>query len=235
MKAIILAGGFGTRLRSVVSEVPKPMAPLGGRPYLSYLIEYLKYQGITEIILSVHYLREQITGYFHDQYMGITIKYAVEDKPLGTGGAIVNSLKLIDEQNDNIFVLNGDTFVKADYRNLSKTHQKGNSKLTIALRRVADCSRYGEVIVTNNSVTSFNHTGSAKAGLINAGLYVIDRDLFDNFSVPEIFSFEKDFMFPNISELKPNAFITDDYFIDIGIPDDYRRAETEIPQLISAL
>src|SRR5579872_7369319 len=115
MQAIILAGGFGTRLQSVVKNCPKPMAPVHGKPFLAYLIEYLKLQGITRVVLSVHYLREQIEDFFKDNYQGIEICYAVEEQPWGTGGAIVHALKKI-ELTQPVFVLNGDTFLKLDYR-----------------------------------------------------------------------------------------------------------------------
>jgi D-glycero-alpha-D-manno-heptose 1-phosphate guanylyltransferase len=222
MQAIILAGGFGTRLRSVLTDVPKPMAPIHNRPFLAYLIDYLISQGVTQIVLSVHYLAEQIESYFQASYRDVSIRYAMEDEPLGTGGAIINSLPLIDSS-EPVFVLNGDTFLKLNYQKMFALHTLG-ADLTMSLRRVTDCSRYGEVTTVNNIVTAFQEQGSARDGLINAGVYLLNPAIFKNHSLPRQFSFEKDFLFSNIQLLQPRAFIVDDYFIDIGVPADYARA-----------
>jgi D-glycero-alpha-D-manno-heptose 1-phosphate guanylyltransferase len=222
MQAIILAGGFGTRLRSVLADVPKPMAPLHDKPFLAYLIDYLILQGVTDCVLSVHYLREQICDYFKDSYRGISIRYALEDEPLGTGGAIVNSLHSVD-QAQPVFVLNGDTFLRMDYRKMFAGHLV-DTLITMALRSLTDCSRYGVVLTENNIVTAFQEKGSAAPGLINAGVYLINPQIFAGFSLPQSFSFERDFLFPQTEQLQPCAYVVDDYFIDIGIPEDYARA-----------
>ncbi len=222
MQAIILAGGFGTRLRSVLTDVPKPMAPIHDKPFLAYLIDYLSSQGVTDIVLSVHYLAEQIVSYFKNSYGNVRISYAHEDEPLGTGGAIIHSLAAIDGSRP-VFVLNGDTFLKLNYQEMYALHTQG-AQLTMSLRRVADCSRYGEVTTVNNIVTAFQEQGSARAGLINAGVYLFDSDIFQAYTLPQHFSFEKDFLFPGITALQPRAFVVDDYFIDIGVPADYARA-----------
>jgi D-glycero-alpha-D-manno-heptose 1-phosphate guanylyltransferase len=232
MQAIILAGGFGTRLQSVVKDLPKPMAPIQGKPFLAYLIEYLKSQGITQVVLSVHYLREQIQDYFKAYYQGIDIAYAVEEQPLGTGGAIINALKEI-HSSEPVFVLNGDTFLKLDYRAMYAQHQQLSPPITMALRKIANCNRYGVVLTEGNLVTAFNEQGGPHPGLINAGVYLIKPALFQEFPIDaQAFSFEKDFLFPHIAQLKPQAFIVEDYFIDIGIPEDYARANVEFPALI---
>jgi D-glycero-alpha-D-manno-heptose 1-phosphate guanylyltransferase len=223
MQAIILAGGFGKRLRTVLSDVPKPMAPIHGKPFLAFLLDYIIGQGITEVVLSIHYLREQIEDYFKKNYNGATIRYAVEDEPLGTGGAILKSLPLIDADRP-VFVLNGDTFLKMNFENMYLAHAAANSRLTMALRKLADCSRYGVVLTEGDSVVDFSDAGCHEAGLINAGVYLLNAHLFNAFSLPEKFSFEKDFLFPNINRIAPRAFVVDDYFIDIGIPEDYARA-----------
>ena len=221
MQAIILAGGFGTRLQSVVKNCPKPMAPIHGKPFLAYLIEYLKLQGITRVVLSVHYLREQIEEFFKESYQGIEIRYAVEEQPLGTGGAIVHALKEIDSTKP-VFILNGDTFLKLDYRAMYAEHQKSLPVLTMALRKIADCSRYGVVMTAGKEITAFGEQGGAYPGLINAGVYLMDPMLFQKFPIGEqVFSFERDFLSSQINQLKSQAFIADDYFIDIGVPEDY--------------
>jgi len=223
MQAIILAGGLGTRLRSVLTDVPKPMAPIHGKPFLAYLIGYLKSQGITEIILSVHYLREQIQDYFKSSYQGVSIRYAIEEEPLGTGGAILHALKLVDPSQP-VFVLNGDTFVKLNYQAM---YQEKNNLMAMALRNVPDCSRYGVVRVENQKVVAFEEQGGHYPGAINAGVYLLSSTLFQSYSLPKSFSFERDFLFPNIATLQPQAFMVEDYFIDIGIPEDYARALKE--------
>lgn len=225
MQAIILAGGFGTRLRSVLADVPKPMAPIHGKPFLAYLIDYLKSQGITEVVLSVHYLREQIENFFKSEYNGIAIRYAVEEKPLGTGGAIQHALKSI-KSSEPVFVLNGDTFLKLNYQNMFALCER-NDHIVMALRKIADCSRYGVVLTEQDKVIDFKEQGSAHAGLINAGVYLISPEIFQAFSLPDVFSFERDFLFKNIAALQPKAFVVEDYFIDIGVPEDYARAQVD--------
>jgi D-glycero-alpha-D-manno-heptose 1-phosphate guanylyltransferase len=223
MQAIILAGGFGTRLRSVLADVPKPMAPLHGKPFLAYLLDYLQSQGVRHVVLSVHYLREQIEAYFKHAYGDITIQYAVEDKPLGTGGAIINSLPLIDPSRP-FFVLNGDTFLKMDYRTMLVLHHQQGGMISMALRRLSDCSRYGVVMTEQDQVTSFIEQGGGYPGLINAGVYLFNANLLRSRQFPEKFSFERDFLFPEVAIIKPQAYVVDDYFIDIGVPEDYERA-----------
>lgn len=223
MRAIILVGGFGTRLRSILPDVPKPMAPVHDKPFLAHLLQYLKKEGIKSVIFSVHYLREKIQAYFQDHYEGIEIFYAEEDEPLGTGGAIVNSLNMFETE-EPIFVLNGDTFVKLDYQAMYEQHQNQKSSLTMALRFIEDCERYGKVITDEGVIAEFREKGERGPGLINAGVYLLNPQLFQSFAMPKQFSFEKDFLFPHLSELKPQSFTTNDYFIDIGIPEDYHRA-----------
>jgi D-glycero-alpha-D-manno-heptose 1-phosphate guanylyltransferase len=226
MQAIILAGGFGTRLRSVLADIPKPMAPIHGKPFLAYLIDYLKTQGVTDVVLSVHYLHEQVTAYFKSAYAGVAIRYAIEEQPLGTGGAIVKSLAQIDETQP-VFVLNGDTFLKMNYRAMLFEHEQYRPLLTMALRKIVDCSRYGSVKTENAIVTAFQEQGDANPGLINAGVYLLNASLLAHKKPLEPFSFERDFLFPHVTALQPRAFIVDDYFIDIGIPLDYEQAQQD--------
>lgn len=234
MKAIILAGGLGTRLRSVVSDVPKPMAPISGKPFLAYQIDYLMSFGLDELVLSICYLPEKVKEYFGDNYRGVKIKYALEDRPLGTGGAIVNSLNTL-QSDEPVLVMNGDSLVMFDYGAMYKNHLKGVSPLTIALRHIDDCYRYGKVDTEGDVITAFNHKGEAGPGYINAGVYVINPSLFDGYNMPEEFSFEGDFCTPYIPEIHPPFVKADSYFIDIGIPEDYARAQDELPQKLSGI
>jgi D,D-heptose 1,7-bisphosphate phosphatase len=232
MQAIILAGGFGTRLQSVVKDVPKPLADISGKPFLAYLLQNLQNQGIKKIVLSVGYLQEKIIQYFGDSYLGMDVSYAKEDKPLGTGGAIANSLQFIDKSKPCL-VMNGDTFLQVDYQKLLRSHK---NNLTMVLRQMDDCSRYGKVVFDQNLfITAFEEKSAIKtAGFINGGVYVLDPKLFENFLLPKNFSFENDFLAKNLDEIKPQAFTVNDYFIDIGIPDDYKKAQNELPQLIKS-
>ncbi|ECQ7029247.1 D-glycero-D-manno-heptose 1-phosphate guanosyltransferase [Campylobacter coli] len=215
MQAIVLAGGLGTRLKSVVQDLPKPMAPINGKPFLAFVLEYLKKQGITEIILSVSYKYELIQEYFKDEFEGMKIRYNVEKELLGTGGAIKDALKLIQNQ---VYVLNGDTIFDIDLKKLFLN----NSKICIALKQMQNFDRYGTVNVDDQGiVTSFEEKVFKKQGLINGGIYLLKKDIFDNFDLEKKFSFEK-FLQENFELLKIQTQIFNDYFIDIGVPQDYK-------------
>lgn len=230
MQAIILAGGFGTRLQAVVKDVPKPLADISTKPFLAYLLQNLQNHGIRKVVISVGYLSEKIIEYFGDSYLGMKIDYAREDEPLGTGGAILNSLKFID-QNQPVLVMNGDSFLEVDYQKLFSAKPKN---LTMVLRKMDDCSRYGRVMFDENLVIKNFEEKSVekKSGYINGGIYFLDPKIFEKFTLSEKFSFETEFLAKHLSDLAPKAFTTDGYFIDIGIPDDYARAQKELPKLI---
>ncbi|EAK8782827.1 nucleotidyltransferase family protein [Campylobacter coli] len=215
MQAIVLAGGLGTRLKSVVQDLPKPMAPINGKPFLAFVLEYLKKQGIAEVILSVSYKYELIQEYFKDEFEGMKIRYNVEKELLGTGGAIKDALKLIQNQ---VYVLNGDTIFDIDLKKLFLN----NSKICIALKQMQNFDRYGTVNVDDQGiVTSFEEKVFKKQGLINGGIYLLKKDIFDNFDLEKKFSFEK-FLQENFELLKIQTQIFNDYFIDIGVPQDYK-------------
>lgn len=232
MQAIILAGGFGTRLSKVLSGIPKPMAPIDKKPFLAFLLDYLKTQGITHVRLSLHHLHHKIQDYFQSNYNDIAIDYSIESEPLGTGGAIVNALSTM-KTNGPVFVLNGDTLFKLNYRDFYQQHQNNQSSLTMALRVVEDCHRYGSVTLCSNEIVAFTEKGHHGPSLINAGVYLMDPDLFSSFQLPAHFSFEKDFVFRYLNKLRPQAFISNDYFIDIGVVDDYVRANAEMSVVIA--
>lgn len=227
MKAIILAGGFGTRLRFVVSDVPKPLASIAGRPFLAWLIDSLAAQGVTHVTLSVHHQWEKIRDYFTANPFPVPIEYAVEPTALGTGGAMKFALGTSTEPT---LVLNGDSYVKADIRALYKQHLENNAALSMVLRKVPDSGRYGTVETQGDIITAFGEGKAGESGLINAGVYVLNPALFQE-NLPEAFSFERDYLPPRLGTLKPRAFIAEDYFIDIGIPEDYARAQVELPAL----
>ncbi|EGK8165987.1 NTP transferase domain-containing protein, partial [Campylobacter coli] len=214
MQAIVLAGGLGTRLRSVVQDFPKPMAPINGKPFLAFALEYLKKQGITEIILSISYKYELIQEYFKDEFHGMKIHYNIEKELLGTGGAIKDALKFVKNE---VYVLNGDTLFDIDLKKLALD----NSKICIALKQMQNFDRYGTVNVEDQGiVTSFEEKVFKKQGLINGGIYLLKKNIFDEFNLEEKFSFEE-FLQENYKTLKIQTQIFDDYFIDIGVPEDY--------------
>ena len=227
-EAIILAGGFGTRLQGVVKDMPKPMAPVNGRPFLTYILDYLIDYEYQRAVLSVGYLHEKIVDYFGKKYKTLEIDYAVEEKPLGTGGGITNALSKCTA--DNVLVLNGDTLFKADFVAFEQFHASHESLLSIVLRQVSDTSRYGSVSVDKNGrVVQFTEKANAAgAGLINGGIYLINKQLFQKLTFSSKFSFEKDLMEKYYTQESFYGMPSDGYFIDIGIPEDYTKAQQEL-------
>lgn len=218
-----MAGGFGTRLQSLFKDIPKPMAPIGEEPFLYYLLEYLTRQYKFEnIILSTGYLHQIIEDYFQQSFNGIPIIYAKEEGPLGTGGAILNSLKFAKSR--TVLIVNGDTYLELNVNNFIDFHQKNNSNLTIALKEMLDFDRYGTVKMKENKIIKFEEKKYCPKGLINAGIYLIDKVFLEQVNLPVKFSFEKDFLEKIIDKQDVYGFISDGYFIDIGIPEDYNKA-----------
>lgn len=227
MKAIVLAGGLGTRLASVSGNIPKPMAPIGSRPFLEYLLDYLVEQGAEQAILAVSYKWEVIRHHFGDSYREMSLGYSVEDKPLGTGGAIRQALGLLTE--DEAVVLNGDTLFRVDLEGMVKSHRNSGTQLSIALKQVPDSGRFGRVEVSaKGAIADFLEKSTGGPGWINGGIYLLHRKLFADFPMPSRFSFEQDLVEPNIDRIQPRAFQSDAYFIDMGVPEDYQRAQREI-------
>lgn len=230
-EAIVLAGGFGTRLRSVVNDVPKPMAPVAGRPFLTYVLERLGKHGYTHVVLATGYLHEKVEAYFGKEYQGIAIDYARELSPLGTGGAIVNGLQFC--HTDAVTVVNGDTLFDIDHDELCRFAEEHDTSLAIVLRQVLDAGRYGTVEVDGQGrIMKFcEKDPSVGSGLINGGIYRLRRSLFKGYAVGQPFSFEKELMQRRYREERYYAYASEAYFIDIGIPEDYSLAQTELPQL----
>ncbi len=230
--AIVLAGGFGTRLQSVVKDLPKPMADIAGKPFLEYLLRYLQSQGLKKIILSVGYKWESIFHYFGNRFDQLELHYVVEDEPLGTGGAILKAIQSSDQE--EFFIFNGDTFFFIELAEFYEQHQKSGAVLSIALKPMKNFDRYGVVKTDSvNRILSFNEKRYYEEGNINAGVYLLNRNLFNHLSFPKKFSFEKDLMEKHCAEMDFRAFAFADYFIDIGIPEDYARARQELPSLLA--
>lgn len=227
MEAIVLAGGFGTRLQKVVSDVPKSMALVNHRPFLEYLFDYLISQGVTSTVLSVGYKHEVISSHFNDQYKSMSIQYAVETEPLGTGGGIRLALWKIKGQ--RALVMNGDSIFRLDYQALMESHLKKKADATLALRKLSDTSRYGRVSLNRTKrITGFEEKGvAAGPGYINGGVYIIEKFFLMEPEFRGRFSMEKDCFERYYPESKLFGFPADGYFLDIGIPEDYLKAQHE--------
>lgn len=227
-EAIILAGGFGTRLQSVVFDLPKPMAPVNDKPFLDYQLLYLKHFGIKKVVLSVGHLHPMITLHYGSTFEGMELDYAIENGPLGTGGGIRMAMEKCVSK--TVLVLNGDSFFDINLNTLYKQHNTFMADCSLALRKVEDTSRYGTIKQGNNSaIISFKEkNGEAKPGLINAGIYILDKEIYLQKTKPgKKFSIEKDFFEKKIKELNIFGFPYEDYFIDIGIPEDYEKAQND--------
>ena len=274
MEAVVLAGGLGTRLRSVIQDIPKCMAPIGcpvtpdgtpvspygapvtpdliggllPQPFLAYIFDWLASYKITRVILSVGYLKESIMEWVSSQDFPFEVDYAVEETPLGTGGGIRLALSKCRER--KVVVVNGDTFFPVDLDAIPF-----DAPITVALKPMTDFDRYGAVSVAPDSlpvtpdgtpvtpdsapvtpdliggltrVVAFHEKAHVDHGLINGGVYAING--LDLSAFPEKFSFEKDVLEPLAATGQVGGWVSDTYFIDIGIPDDYARAQTELPQ-----
>ena len=229
-EAVILAGGFGTRLMSIVSEVPKPMALIKDLPFLSYLLDQLYKYEFEKVILAVGYKYEVIESYFGTSYKNIELVYSVEKEPLGTGGAIFNTVRLIGS--DYFFVLNGDTFFEVDFTRMEEKFLQSNSGLMVALKPMVNFDRYGTVTTDGERITSFNEKRFCEKGLINGGIYMIMKDWLNERVIDKVFSFEKDILEKLAGKENITYYISDGYFIDIGVPEDYERAVEELPSMM---
>jgi D-glycero-alpha-D-manno-heptose 1-phosphate guanylyltransferase len=223
MEAIVLAGGLGTRLRGVVDDIPKPMAPVRGRPFLEFVLDPLVAAGFHTAILAVGYRHEAIRAHFGDAYRGLALLYSAEDEPLGTGGAM--RLACAHAHAHDIFVLNGDTYLELDYRAMLDAHLRARAQLTIAVCEVPDVARYGAVESCEGIVRGFREKGTSGRGWINGGVYLLGPELRQRFPRRGTFSFEQDLLVPQIQSIRPLAFPTSGLFIDIGMPEDYARAQ----------
>jgi len=225
MEAIVLAGGLGTRLRKIVADVPKPMAPVAGRPFLEILLNALARKGFKRVILSVGFMAENISGHFGSRHAGMELVYVVEEQPLGTGGGV--RLAMEQMAGDHVFVFNGDTFLDLEADQLERQWQARQRPLIVG-RAVPDTARYGRLLADNGMATGFTEKGVAGPGLINAGCYVLKRGQLHAFPAGTPFSLEADFLTPAVARGEFDVFVTAGQFIDIGVPKDFLRAQTEL-------
>jgi len=206
------------------------MASVNGHPFLEYLLNYLLGQGIRKIILSVGYKRDEIQSYFKDHYKGMMITYAIEEEPLGTGGGIKNAFKQVE---DNLaFTLNGDSLFRIDFKAMLRTHSASGADLTLALRYLEDTGRYGTVQVNNEKrITGFMEKDSDSGpGYINGGVYLINKDFIEKEDFPQKFSMEKDCFEKYYQKARIFGYISKGYFLDIGIPEDYQKAQDDFKE-----
>ena len=227
MEAIVLAGGFGLRLRKVVNDVPKSMAKVNGRPFLEYLLDYLIKQGVSRAVLSVGYKHEIIRGHFKNHYRDLELEYAIEEEPLGTGGAIRLSFWRI--KGDRAIVLNGDSLFRIDLKVLEQEYLSKNSDMTLALRKLGNTGRYGRVTINRQRrITGFEEKNEdAGPGLINAGVYVMKKSFLMQPHFRGKFSIEKDCFEEYFGSARMFGYPSEGYFLDIGIPEDYQKAQHE--------
>lgn len=223
--AFILCGGLGTRLRSVVSDVPKSMAKIGARPFLEVQLLQLRSHGIRRVVLGTGYLSEQIERYFQDgSALGMTITYSRETEPLGTGGAIRLAL---EQLSDPVLILNGDSYCQCELGSMVRRFEELEADFLMAVREVEDASRYGRVRVEGaDHLAGFEEkNGNEQPGLINTGIYLCRREIIAGIPAGRAVSFERDTI-PSALQRHCHIFTTSGIFIDIGVPDDYQRAQT---------
>lgn len=231
-EAVVLAGGFGTRLRAVVSDLPKPMAPVNDKPFLHYVLAHLEAAGIERVVLSVGYLADKIEAHFGQRYGNLELVYCLESTPLGTGGGI--RLGLTHCTTETVLVLNGDSFFAVPVADYIVAHEQSGAVASLALRRVEDGARYGTLLLDGNRISAFREKSAEVTGkaLINGGVYLLNRaNYLAHTPADEAFSIEYDFFARFASSQHFNGFVTEGYFIDIGIPEDYARAQMELGKL----
>ena len=229
--AIILAGGMGTRLKTIISDLPKPMAPIMNVPFLTYQLNYLKHFGIKKVIFSVGYLSEKIIAHYNQSFENISIEYSIEKNPLGTGGGIRMAMSNLNE--DLVLILNGDSFFDLNLEQFYNLHHEQKSDFSLALRYVNNSERYGNIeFNSSNQITSFIEKNQLnQSGYINAGVYILSKKLYLQNTKPDInFSIEKDFFEKQLNQLIIKGFEFKDYFIDIGIPEDYLKAQDDFKE-----
>lgn len=225
MECIILAGGLGTRLSGVVRDVPKCMAPVAGQPFLQHILQYLEQQFVDHVIFSLGYKSEVVIDYLRQRAFTFKTSWVLEQEPLGTGGGIRRALMKSKEKRP--FILNGDTMFAVDLRAMQQAFDP-QYKAMLALKPMTDFERYGSVQMNmSGSITAFEEKQFRKKGLINGGVYLLNKEKESLASFSEKFSFEKDFLEPEAGQDSLQGFVSDTYFIDIGIPEDYYKAQDD--------
>lgn len=228
-ECIILAGGLGTRLQSAVPDLPKCMAPVAGRPFLFYVINYLRSQGIEKFIFSLGYLHEIVEDYLQKEFATLPYTCSVETEPLGTGGAVLLACSKTTEK--EVLVVNGDTLFRGHFQEAFYFHTRQMAECTLLLKPMEEFDRYGVVETGDDQlVLSFKEKQYYQNGNINAGVYILNVSRFQEEEFPSRFSFEKDYLEKYFSQRRIYGLVQNQYFIDIGIPEDFNRANQELAQ-----
>jgi D-glycero-alpha-D-manno-heptose 1-phosphate guanylyltransferase len=226
-EAIVLAGGLGTRLKSVVADLPKSLAPVAGRPFLAYLLDHSKKQGIEKFVFALGYKTELIESFVRKYLPEQTYSFSIETVPLGTGGAIYKACKKVSST--DTIVLNADTFFGIQYPQLATLHEQRKASCTLGLKPMKNFERYGAVEMDEkNIIRGFSEKKYQSTGNINGGVYALNVGSFLQKSFPEVFSFEKDYLEKECQKGNILGLVSDAYFIDIGVPEDYQRAQHEL-------
>jgi len=221
-EAIILAGGLGTRLKSILQDTPKPMAVINGKPFLNYILDQLVEQNFDRVILSVGYKANYIIKYYSNQYKNLKIEYSIEENPLGTGGAIKKSLELI--HGDYSFIINSDTYLEFESSLLEQEFKKNKLPIIVGIE-VESTERFGRIILENNYLIGFTEKGIKGRGIINGGVYLFPKSILHDYPESTNFSIESDFIQKKYKEISFKVVISKSKFIDIGIPEDYFLAQ----------
>ncbi len=224
MEVIVLAGGLGTRLRSVINDIPKPMALVKNKPFLEYVLTWLSGYNITKIVFSAGYKADIIKSYFRNDFKGIPIEYAIEIEPLGTGGGILSALSYLYDE--NVLVLNGDTYFPIDIDDFYIGHLTMGGNITIALKEMTNFNRYGSVDIDHNyNILQFHEKKFRKQAMINGGIYFLKRKFLQELNLPVKFSFEKSVLEKEVQNKTIKGIPFNYQFLDIGIPEDYYQAD----------
>lgn len=225
-ECIILAGGRGTRLQSVVNDVPKCMAEVTNVPFLQHLFDYLEKERFEHLILALGYKSDIIIDWLDKQHYNFRTSYVVENEALGTGGAIQFAFSKVIS--DRALVLNGDTFFNIDTDSLYQSHEKNGADISIALKPMINFDRYGTVNCDREGrIIKFNEKKQTDKGLINGGVYLVNKYIFSKLNLPEKFSFEKYVLETQLDRLTINGEVFEKYFVDIGIPSDFEKANVD--------
>lgn len=231
-EAIILAGGLGTRLKDITSDSPKSMVPVNGRPFLEYVLDYLDRWGLRRVILSVGYQSDMIISHFGNQYKSLQVAYAIEEEPLGTGGAILKALHHVE--GFSTFILNGDTYFDVNLQRLDDFRRIKEADLCLAMHFEIEPDRFGLLEFDNNNRITrfFEKPDGVEEGYINGGVYIVRKDYLLRFGLPEKFSFERDFLQKYYTTEEIYGMRCFSYFRDIGVPKDFQKATDEFKRLL---
>jgi D-glycero-alpha-D-manno-heptose 1-phosphate guanylyltransferase len=232
-EAIIIAGGFGTRLKETIGpDIPKPMAPVDGRPFLEYVFHNLSKWGIDRLILATGYRHKAIEQYFGKAYKGQQIVYSRETEPLGTGGAVLQAME--HASGDVCYVINGDTYFDVNIRKMIDAYRAREADAVMALREADDVSRYGSVETSSDGrIIAFREKGNKKGpGFVNGGAYILNRKIFMELGLKGAFSLEEDFFEKHCLDRRIFSIRCKGFFLDIGIPGDYKQAQDAFEGII---